>query len=90
MLNQYPITTPAPQSTFFNHMPPATPVLADMLGATIQYINARPYQRMPLSAIGLVIGYKQHKGDLFLKIRNTTTCRERWINAETDFLAYVH
>lgn len=68
---------------------PATPALSEMLGATIQYVNARPYQRLPLSAVGLVIGYKQHRGELFLKVQNTTTCRERWIN-ESDFIAYVH
>lgn len=76
-------------TAFFSIFPPAAPALADMLGATIQYINARPYQRSPLSAIGLVIGYSLRKGDLYLKVQNTTTCRERWINAETDFINYV-
>lgn len=68
---------------------PAKPVLADMLGAKIQYVIFRPYQRMPLAGIGIVIGYKQHKGDLYLKVQNTTTCREKWINADEDFLGYV-
>lgn len=72
------------------NFPVATPTLADMLGAKIQYVLFRPYQRMPLAGIGIVIGYKQHKGDLYLKVQNTTTCREKWINADEDFIAYAH
>ncbi len=60
--------------------------IIDLLGETITYINARPYQRQPLCAIGLVIGFAHREGDLYLKVQNTTTCRERWISADDDVL----
>lgn len=82
MLSNYSTTIPS--------LLPATPTLSDMLGSTIEYINARPYQRMPLMAVGVVIGYTHRNGDLHLKVKNSTTKRERWINAETDFIAYAH
>ena len=84
MLNTIDVTR------FPSIFPAATPTLADYLGKTITYINARPYERMPLQAVGIVIGYRLYKGDLHLKVENTTTCRQRWINAETDFVSYSH
>lgn len=72
----------------YTTLQPATPTLLDMLGAKIEYINFRPYQRQPMNAIGIVIGYKNHKNTFFLKVQNSTTCRERWI-AESDFVGYV-
>lgn len=83
MLNAINVTT------FPVIFPPAAPSLADMLGASIEYINARPYERTPLHAIGTVIGYAHRRGELFLKVQNATTCRERWI-PESDFVRYVH
>ena len=81
MLNQQSITFPVHQSTL--------PTLATLLGQPIAYVNARPYQRTPLLAIGIVIGWQQYHGLLLLKVQNTTTCRERWITAEYDFLGLV-
>lgn len=63
--------------------------IIDLLGETIQYVNARPYERTPLLAIGLVIGFAHRESDLYLKVQNTTTCRERWISADDDFLGFA-
>lgn len=68
---------------------PVHPSIAEFVGNLIQYVNARPYQRQPMHAIGLVIGWQQYRGLLMLKVQNTTTCRERWINAEYDFRGFV-
>lgn len=68
---------------------PALPSTADLVGNTIFYVNARPYERTPLHAIGLVIGWRHYNGLLMLRVQNTTTCRERWINAEIDMLGFV-
>jgi len=62
------------------------PSTADLIGTTIQYVNARPYQRQSLYAMGLVIGWQVYRNLLMLKVQNTETCRERWINAQYDFL----
>ena len=65
------------------------PSTADLIGTTIQYVNARPYQRQSLYATGLVIGWQVYRNLLMLKVQNTETCRERWINAQYDFLNAV-
>jgi len=65
------------------------PSTADLIGTTIQYVNARPYQRQNLYAIGVVIGWQVYRNLLMLKVQNTETCRERWINAQYDFLNAV-
>lgn len=67
----------------------STPSTADLIGTTIQYVNARPYQRQAMYATGIVIGWQQYKNLLMLKVRNTETCRERWINFQYDFLNFA-
>jgi len=67
-------------------LPVGTPTLADMLGASIQFIAARPIDRLPLVDSGLVIGYKLHKNTLYLKVQRAGRI-DRWIS-EFDFLAY--
>lgn len=65
------------------------PAPADFIGKTITYYNARPYQRTPLLANGIVIGWQVYKNLLLLKVQNTETCRERWINAQFDCLNFT-
>ena len=65
------------------------PSIPALIGTTIQYVNARPYQRQTLYATGVVIGWQVYRNLLMLKVQNTETCRERWINAQYDFLNAV-
>ena len=68
---------------------PAFPKISDMLGAHIEYVRCRPYQRLPIIETGIVIGYQLYKGELFLKVSPDTIRCPKWVS-EFDFLSYVH
>lgn len=69
---------------------PAFPTVADMLGAHLLYVYARPYQREAMIETGVIVGYQHCKGEFYLKMQPDNPVRfPRWIS-ENDFLSYVH
>lgn len=67
---------------------PAMPVFADMVGAQIRYIHARPYQRSAIIETGVIIGWFHHANGLYLKVQPSKCALAKWIH-EDDFLNYV-
>lgn len=69
---------------------PAYPTTAEMPGAAIRYIHARPYQRLDMIETGVVIGWQHHSKGFYVKVQpDNTALMSKWIH-EDDVLGYVH
>lgn len=67
----------------------ATPTFADMVGAPIRYVYARPYQRLVIVETGVIIGWQHHRNGLYMRVQpNNKSLSSKWIH-EDDFMSYV-
>ncbi len=73
-----------------NTITTAPTIVADMLGTSVEYIHAHPYQRYILIETGVVIGYQHHRSGYWMKLLPDNCNRlPKWIH-ENDILRYAH